>query len=166
MKYLLCMVLALALVFSVAAVSMATPVMGTGEGQFILFGDWDGWEDGFVAGFGYGITDGLTLGAMYDVSYGVFGAFANLALSPIVVQADVWVDSYIYGTATGLWTFALDPLTLGLGAGLDFGPWGSDFFVSAAANMAAGDNLAIYGSVGYYPDGGWTWYKAGVSFAF
>ena len=69
------------------------------------------------------------------------------------MQAENWfVHGNNLSTVTGLWNFDLDPFTLGLGGGLDFGPAYDNFFLSVAADMAISENLSLYGSVRYFPD--------------
>ena len=168
MRYLLGLSLALVLVFAVSAVSLATPVVGAGGGQLVTFVDRD-WETNNI-GAGYGITDDITLGAVYDMTSDTYGAFANLTLIQFAVQAEVWFASSTLTTVTGLWNFDLDPLTLGLGGGLDHGPGYDDFFLSAAVSLAVGENFTLYGSVRYCPSGGVYidpyCFKAGISLGF
>ena len=151
MKYLFGFSLALVLLFAVSTVSLAVPVTGAEGGQLVVFADRDWWADNI--GAGYGITDEITLGAVYDMTNETYGAFANLTLNQLAVQAEIWfVSGGDLSTVTGLWNFDLDPLTLGIGGGLDYGPGYDNFFLSAAANLAVSENFSIYGSARYFPD--------------
>lgn len=168
MKYLLGLGLGLALVFAMESAALAVPAMGATEGQLVVFADRD-WEANNV-GAGYGITGGLTLGAAFDMTNETYGAFANLALDQGAVQAEAWFTGITLVTVTGLWNIALDPLVLGIGGGLDHGPGYDDFFLSAAATLSLGENLALYGAVRYCPGGGMYMdpyaFKVGISLGF
>ena len=100
MKYLLSLGLALGLVFTVSAVSLAVPVVGAEGGQLVVFADRDWWADNI--GAGYGISDEITLGAVYDMTNETYGAFANLTFNRLAVQAENWfVHGNNLSTVTG-----------------------------------------------------------------
>ena len=171
MKYLIGLVLALVLVFSVAGTALATPILPVSEGQFLIFGEYNENWGGFEVGAGYGLTDNITLGLYYAPAMTELGGFIAIAFQPFVAELNVCVDldgsSFVYGQASALYTFELGSFTLGLGGGVDFNSngWFAGY-VKAAADLALSDTVAIYGSICYWPSIDYIAYQAGLSLAF
>jgi len=142
-RTIISLVLVTALVLGIGSAALAAPVMVPEEGQFVIFGDY-GFPMGLQIGAGYGITDNLTIGGFY--SYAWFGAYATLTLDPFVLNAEYAFLGLL--NVSALYTFDLDPFTLGLGGGFLVGP-GTIGYIEAAASIKLGDNFAIYGAVDY-----------------
>lgn len=174
MKYLIGLVLALVLVFSVAGAALATPIVPANEGQFFVFGEYNTMWGDFVFGAGYGLTDNFTLGlyyAYYVPYYTELGGFIALAFQPFVAELNVCVDlggsSFVCGQASALYTFGLGSLTFGLGGGVGFSSSGwFEGFGKVAANFALSDNVDLYGSISYWPIYDGFAYQGGLSLAF
>ncbi len=152
MKCALIFGLSFVLLCAAAGVSSAAPAIGAEAGQASVFVDWD-WET-YNLGIGYGITDNITLGAIYDLRYATFAAFADLAYGRLALQAECWfVSSGCLSTAAIKWTFPLETAVIGFGAGYDWGPVYGDYFLSADLNLAVSESFDIYGAVRFFPVG-------------
>ena len=116
---------------------------------------------------GCGFSENLTVGVCYIFDWEDFGLYANLALGPFRVNAQVALETnWFGGLLSGLYVFDLDPLALGVGAGIELYDDGfEDYFLELAAEFKL-DALTVYGSAAFFPDyDDYSW-KIGVSYMF
>ncbi|MGE5528723.1 MAG: hypothetical protein ACM3X6_06225 [Patescibacteria group bacterium] len=171
-RVLLGFVLALALVLAVGSASFATPVATGDAGSLIVYGEYGPglFLSTFYAGLGYTLADGITIGGLvgYEEVLFEYGAFAVLGLGPIAINAELVTTSSapgFWGQAHALFMFDLDPIKIGVGAGMAY-VFGSSAFTVAGSVSVNLDSFAVFGTVDYSLDTAAMLFEVGVSLSF
>jgi len=156
-----------ALVLICAGTALAEPLGPAGEGLSV-FADYDSqWYESSIVGLGCGFSENLTVGVCYICDWEEFGLYANLALGPFRLNAQIGLETNRFGgLLSGLYVFDLDPLALCVGAGTEVYDEGfDDYFIELAAEFKL-DVLTAYCSAAFFPDGDDYSWKIGLGYRF
>lgn len=152
-RYLLLIVLTIAMVLSMASSTLASPVVPNEEGQFSIYADVS-FLSYISLGAGYGIADGWTIGAGYAIFGGV-DLYVIGQLGQVILKGDLVTDfDIVLGDLGAVYAFDLGSVTLGVGGGLLFMPYGYYPYAKMIADLKLGESFSIYGQAGYAFGGG------------